>query len=85
MDFGEKVHYWALDSIGEIAYSNSFGMLDQDKDTYGILVANDASTPLIKVLSNHTWVWHALHRWPLLYLLPNDGDESGLGLSLIHI
>lgn len=79
MNLGEKIHYWALDSIGEIAYSNAFGMLEHDKDTYGILAANNGTVPLVKFLSNHLWLWRALHRWPLLYLLPNDGDESGLG------
>ena len=82
MDFNEKVHYWALDSVGEIAYSSSFGMLENDKDTYGILAANDGTIPLVKLLGNHVWVWRALRRWPLLYLLPNDGDESGFGAVL---
>lgn len=79
MDFGEKIHYWALDSIGEIAYSNSFGMLEHDKYTYGILAANDGILTFINVLSNNLWMWRALQRWSFFYLLPNDGDESGLG------
>jgi len=79
MNLGEKIHYWAIDSIAEIAYSNSFGMLEHDKDTFGILVANNATMPLLKLLSNHLWITRAMRRWPLLYLLPNDGDETGLG------
>jgi hypothetical protein len=79
MDIGEKLHLFALDSIGEIAYSNPFGMLKDDKDTHGIIAANDATLPLIKILGNHLWLWRALGKWPLYYLLPRDGGESGLG------
>jgi hypothetical protein len=79
MDLFEKLHLYALDSIGEIAYSNPFGMLKDDKDTHGIIAANNVTVPLIKVLGNHLWLWRTLHKWPLYYLMPRDGDESGLG------
>lgn len=79
MDLGEKFHFHALDSIGEIAYSNPFGMLKEDHDAHNIIAANDATVPVIKILGNHLWMWRALRKWPLYYLLPRDGDESGLG------
>lgn len=82
MDLGEKMHLYALDSIGEIAYSNPFGLLKDDKDTHGIIAANDATVPLMKVLSNHLWMWRALRKWPLYYLLPRDGDDTGLGAAV---
>ncbi len=85
VNFAEKIHYWALDSIGEIAYSSSFGMLENDEDTYGILEANDKTTPMVKLLSNHLWIWRLLRTWPFLYLLPNDGDESGLGAVMGYV
>ncbi|KAK3900014.1 cytochrome P450 [Staphylotrichum tortipilum] len=79
VDLNEKILFYAIDSIGEIAYSNSFGMVDNDTDMYGIVAANDAALPLARVVGDHLWLHRMIHRWPLSKLLPRDGDEVGLG------
>lgn len=54
-------------------------MVDNDTDMYGIVAANDAALPLVCIVGDHLWLHRMLHKWPLNYLLPRDGDESGLG------
>ena len=79
VDLNEKILFYAIDSIGEIAYSSSFGMVDNDTDMHGIVAANDAALPLARIVGDHLWLHRMLHRWPLNTLLPRDGAEAGLG------
>lgn len=81
MDASEKLHF-ALDAIGEVAYSEPFGTLRNDKDTTGILNTNDKMVPLLMGMSNHVWVFQMLHMWPFYHFLPKDGDEAGFGAIL---
>ncbi|EAQ83674.1 hypothetical protein CHGG_10078 [Chaetomium globosum CBS 148.51] len=85
MNLEDKLHYYALDAIGEIAYSESFKYLEEDRDVRGILAVNDATVPLLMSLGNYVWFWKTLRAWPFYYLLPNDGDESGFGAIIGHV
>jgi hypothetical protein len=85
MNLEDKIHYYALDAIGEIAYSESFKYLEEDRDVKGILAVNDATVPLLMSLGNYVWFWKMLRRWPFYYLLPNDGDESGFGAIIGYV
>ncbi|KAH6847789.1 cytochrome P450 [Chaetomium sp. MPI-CAGE-AT-0009] len=85
MNLEDKIHYYALDAIGEIAYSESFKYLEEDRDVKGILAVNDATVPLLMALGNYVSFWKMLRTWPFYYLLPNDGDESGFGAIAGHI
>jgi hypothetical protein len=85
MNLEDKIHYYAIDAIGEIAYSESFKYLEEDRDVKGILAVNDATVPLLMSLGNYVWFWKMLRRWPFYYLLPNDGDESGFGAIIGYV
>jgi hypothetical protein len=41
MNVNEKAYFYALDAIGQIAYSQSFDCLKLDKDKHGMLVLED--------------------------------------------
>ncbi|KAL2016132.1 hypothetical protein VTK56DRAFT_4223 [Thermocarpiscus australiensis] len=79
MDFEQKAHFYSLDAVGEIAYSEPLECVKNDKDTKGVLAINDATVPILMALSNYTNFWRLLRMWPLYLLLPNDGGESGFG------
>lgn len=79
MNLEEKAHFYALDAIGEIAYSEPFGDLKNDKDTHGLIAINDAVLPYLSVVGNHMSLWWMLQKWPFSLLLPRDGDEVGFG------
>ncbi|KAL2135823.1 hypothetical protein VTI74DRAFT_6752 [Chaetomium olivicolor] len=84
MDFEEKAHFYALDAIGEIAWSESFENVKEDRDTKGVLAVNDATVPILMAVGNYMTFWRILRTWPFYYLLPNDGDESGFGAMVGH-
>ncbi|KAK4141921.1 cytochrome P450 [Dichotomopilus funicola] len=84
MNFEEKVHFYALDAIGEIAYSESFGCVKEDRDTKGVMAVNDVTVPLLMAISNYVAFWKMMRMWPFYYLLPHDGDNSGFGAIVGH-
>ena len=77
MNMEEKAHFYALDAIGEIAYSESFECVKQDRDTKGVLAVNDATVPVLMAISNYVTFWKLVRMWPFYLALPNDGDECG--------
>ncbi|KAK4156004.1 cytochrome P450 [Chaetomidium leptoderma] len=79
MNFEEKAHFYSLDAVGEIAYSESFECVKQDKDTKGVLGINDATIPILMAVGNYVALWRILRMWPFYLLFPNDGDECGFG------
>lgn len=79
MDFEEKAHYFSLDAISEIAHSESFECLKQDRDTKGVLAVNDATVPILMAVSSYAVFWKLLGRWPFYLMLPHDGDAVGFG------
>ncbi|KAK4185635.1 putative cytochrome P450 E-class, group IV [Podospora australis] len=84
MNLAQKAHFYTLDSFGEIAYSQSFGSLDQDKDVWGIVRAGDNTFPMLSAVNNHHELFQVLSKWPFYYLMPREGDKVGLGAMLGH-
>lgn len=79
MDFEEKAHYFSLDAISEIAHSESFECLKQDRDTKGVLAVNDAIVPILMAVSSYAVFWKMLRMWPFYLMVPHDGDAVGFG------
>lgn len=44
-----------------------------------IIETNEHLMPVFFAMSNFVWLGKYLRRWPLVYLLPRDGDKSGFG------
>ncbi|KAK5661831.1 hypothetical protein OQA88_9934 [Cercophora sp. LCS_1] len=79
VNLGRHIHYMALDTLGEVAYSQDLGFLKNNKDMGDFLKINDQMIPIIATLSNYTSLFLMLNKWPLNLLLPRAGDQSGLG------
>jgi hypothetical protein len=85
MNVNEKAYFYALDAIGQIAYSQSFDCLKLDKDKHGMLAINDAMMPIIMAVGNYMTFWKILQMWPFYLLMPNDGDECGFGAMIGYV
>ncbi|KAK3388671.1 cytochrome P450 [Sordaria brevicollis] len=83
-DIAQSVHFYALDSLGEIAYSQSLGYIANDKDMNDVLKINEATLPWMYLLNNHHFFFKLLRKWPFSLLLPRAGDKAGLGAIMGH-
>jgi hypothetical protein len=79
MEFGSRAQFFALDTVGEVAFSNAFGYLANDKDMYDVVKINGLTFPYVTVAATYLPILKMMLRWPLKYLLPRAGDESGFG------
>ncbi|CCC12748.1 unnamed protein product [Sordaria macrospora k-hell] len=84
LDIAQSVHFYALDSLGEIAYSQSLGYIANDKDMNDVLKINEATFPWMYLLNNHHFFFRVLRKWPFSMLLPRAGDKAGLGAIMGH-
>ncbi|KAK3376414.1 cytochrome P450 [Lasiosphaeria ovina] len=80
LDLSKHSHFYAFDSQGEIAYSQSHGFLDSEKELHNILKITEFLMYFILVLGNFSSIFYYVQKWPLYYLLPRDGDQSGFGV-----
>ena len=79
MDLARQIHYAALDTLGEVAYSQQLGFLEHDRDQSNFLKINEQMLSAVLMVSNYDWFFPILHHWPLSYLLPRAGDSAGFG------
>jgi hypothetical protein len=80
MDFAEKIQFYALDCIGEIAFGEPFGFLELDEDRYSITHINDLSIRMATAAGIISWLPSMKYKWPFKYLLPREGDKAGFGI-----
>lgn len=79
MDFEEKPEFYALDAIGEMAWSDPLGFLKHDRDVKQVLAIGETTAHLMAALGDYLTFWRTIRKWPFYYLLPNDGSEMGFG------
>ncbi len=79
MELSTRSQFFALDCIGELAFSNALGFLANDTDMHDIVKINDAAFPIMTVFGFYSWALRVLFTWPFSNLLPRDGDKAGWG------
>ncbi|KAH6845850.1 cytochrome P450 [Chaetomium sp. MPI-CAGE-AT-0009] len=84
MDWGVKAQYFTLDVIGELAWGQPMGFLDQDADVYDYIKITMTSVPAMMVLSTYPMLARLLQSRFLRTLLPKETDKIGFG-ALIAI
>ena len=82
MDLTRQLHYAALDTLGEVAYSTPLGFLKNNRDMGNFIQINDKILPIMFILSEYTSIFKMMHHWPFSYLLPREGDAVGAGAVL---
>lgn len=80
MDFAEKIQFYALDCLGEMAFGDPFGFIEHDEDVGRMLKINDLSLRLASVAGLVSWLPKMRSKWPFKYMLPREGDKVGFGI-----
>ncbi|KAK3987332.1 putative cytochrome P450 E-class, group IV [Cladorrhinum sp. PSN332] len=84
MDFSEKCFFYTLDAFGEMAYSESFGSLLNDKDVLGIKRTGDGQLSWLLALNCYPGIMGWMKHWPFVLLMPRVDDEVGFGAVISH-
>lgn len=80
LDFAEKVQYFTLDSLTDIAFGFPFGFLIKDEDLYEYNKISTAFFPAMELATNVPIIW-SIFSSKLMQMLaaPKPGDSKGLG------
>ena len=74
-----------MDVISDLAYSEAFGCLREDADTYGYIKAVEQNMPFIMVVSTTPQLSWVLRTGLLKAFMPSERDELGFGRVLRYI
>lgn len=85
MDLAKQVHFAALDTLGEIAFGQPLGFVENNADQSDFLKINDAILPILMTISNYGPVFTLTKVWPFKYLMPRAGDGVGLGAIMGYV
>ncbi len=80
MDFGQKMHFYTLDCLGDFAFGESFGLLQKDQDVRRITEVVDLQLRMITIAGLVPWLESLRFKWPLKYFMPQEGDKAGFGV-----
>ncbi|KAF9734264.1 hypothetical protein PMIN06_003056 [Paraphaeosphaeria minitans] len=80
MNFGEKMHFYALDCLGAFAFGEPFGFLQKDEDINRMTQINDLSLRMVTVAGLVPWLSSLRTMWPFRCLVPKEGDKVGFGI-----
>lgn len=80
MNFGEKIHFYALDCLGGFAFGEPFGFLKTDEDVGRMTQINDLSLRMVTVAGLVPWLSGLRSKWPFNLLVPKEGDKVGFGI-----
>lgn len=85
MDFGQKMHFYALDCLGKFAFGEPFGFLQSDEDVGRMTQINDLSLRMVTAAGLMPWLSGLRNKWPIRYLLPKEGDKVGFGILFGYV
>lgn len=78
VDLGNWLHWFAFDVLGEVAFSRSFGFLEQGKDVDGAIRTIDESQRYNGIVGQVPFMDHLLRRNPLRKLIPGLSTGNAL-------
>lgn len=84
-DFGRIAQYFTLDVISDLAYSEAFGCLKEDRDTYGYIEAVEQNMPFIMLVSTMPKLSWVLRTGILKAFMPSEKDDLGFGRVLRYV
>lgn len=78
LDLGNWLHWFAFDVLGEVAFSRSFGFLEQGKDVDGAIHTIDGSQRYNGIVGQVPILDHFLRRNPLRKFVPGMDTKNAL-------
>jgi hypothetical protein len=85
VDLAQKLQYFTLDVISDLAFGKPLGYLQQDADPYDYVEAMDASMPVLATLGNVPWLADLFHSRLLRRFLPSEKDNGGFGALIGYL
>ncbi|KAF3052379.1 hypothetical protein E8E11_011205 [Didymella keratinophila] len=79
VDLAQKLRYFTLNVISNLAFGKPLGYLQHDPDPYNYVEAMDASMPVLAFLGNIPWLAILFHSPFLRRFLPSEKDKGGFG------
>jgi Cytochrome P450 len=79
MDLAQKVQYFTLDVISDLAFGQAFGYLEKDDDVFDYIKITDSFIPIMLVLANVPSLAKLLQSPLFRGLLPKESDKLGFG------
>lgn len=87
VDLAQKLRYFTLNVISNLAFGKPLGYLQHDPDPYNYVEAMDASMPVLAFLGNIPWLAILFHSPFLRRFLPSEKDKGGFGavIGSVHL
>ncbi|KAK3385839.1 cytochrome P450 [Podospora didyma] len=79
MDLAQKVQYFTLDVISDLAFGQAFGFLEQDDDVFDYIKITGFMIPVLLVLANVPSLANMFQSPLFRGLLPKESDKFGFG------
>ena len=84
-DLGQKVQYFTLDVISDIAFGEPFGFLETDSDVYKYIETTEQTLPMVMVTTVVPSLVMLLASPLLKSALPSDKDVLGFGRVMRYV
>jgi hypothetical protein len=79
VDFAQKIQFFTLDVISDLAFGQAFGYLEQDDDVFDFIKITRSFFPVALVMANVPLLVSLLHSRLLRGALPKESDKLGFG------
>lgn len=85
-DLARKLQFMTLDIAGKIAFGESLGFMDEDRDKWNYIEQAEASLPVMQVIAMRPWITGLLQSRILRKLvMPSADDPVGLGKVIGYV
>ncbi|KAH7303982.1 cytochrome P450 [Stachybotrys elegans] len=78
-DFAQKIQFFTLDVISDLAFGQPFGYVEQDDDVFDFIKITRSFFPITLVMANVPSVVSLLHSRLFRGMLPKESDKIGFG------
>ncbi|KAF4954313.1 hypothetical protein FGADI_5336 [Fusarium gaditjirri] len=79
VDFAQKIQFFTLDVISDLAFGQAFGYIEQDDDVFDFIKITKSYFPVTLVMANIPSLVSLLHSKLFSGALPKESDKLGFG------
>lgn len=79
VDIAQKVQFFTLDVVSDLAFGEPFGYIEQDTDVFDFIKITKEFFPVTLVISNVPFLVSLLHSPLFRGALPKASDKFGFG------
>lgn len=85
MDLGEKIQFFTLDVISDLAFGEAFGHLEKDADVFSYIETTAAMFPAMHTLANSPTIVAFLQSPIMRWAQPSEKDKHGWGAFIRYV